>query len=595
MNSAPYLARFAALAIVLPLAACAAPQGRREVFEPSRHNIETQLLAAETELRGKDPEDAAEALAPLAGAPLDDLQRIRYQLLQAELALAEARPLAALQALPPAGEIRDPELALRAEADRAQALFLMGDAVAATQVLVLRERLTADPALRADNRELLWSNLRTTDLDTAVGPRLAHADKITRGWVELAVLSRSVWLNARDLQAQLEQWRVQHPGHPAEDRAAGISLAQAGGTRKVLQSVALLLPLSGSFAATAEAIRDGFFAAFFRAEVPRPTVRVYDTGATLDSLLAAYREALDEGAEFIVGPLKREDVATLAESGRQPVPVLALNYLDANRRAPFNFFQWGLAPEDEARQAAERAVTEHQYRAVALVPDSEWGSRVLAAFRGRLESLGGRVVEARTYSSDSRDHSEAIRALLVLDKSEERHRALTSTLGVKSEFEPRRRNDVDLVFIAARADHAQLLGPQLRFHRAGDLPIYATSLIYDGEAPAADLNGLRFCDMPWMLAQAGPGDTGQSWAALRSQLRTLFPGRSRDYTRLLALGYDAYTLVVLIESGQLSPGTFYPAGSGTLSLREDGVITRGLACAEIKNGAVKPLDVAPIP
>ncbi|MBI3171490.1 MAG: penicillin-binding protein activator, partial [Hydrocarboniphaga effusa] len=337
------------------------------------------------------------------------------------------------------------------------------------------------------------------------------------------------------------------------------------------------------------AIRDGFFAAFYRAAMPRPALRVYDTGATPDSLIAAYREALDDGAEFIVGPLKREDVAALAESGRQPVPVLALNYLDANRAAPFNFFQWGLAPEDEARQAAERAVTERQFRAVMLAPDSEWGGRVAGAFRERLESLGGKVVAARTYSSDSRDHSETIRALLLLDQSEERHRALTTTLGVKSEFEPRRRSDVDLVFIAARPDHAQLLGPQLRFHRAGDLPTYATSLIYDGDAPAADLNGLRFCDMPWMLAQDG------ELAALRSQLRTLFPGRGRDYTRLLALGYDAYTLAALLDKGQLSPGSYFPGGSGTLSLRADGVITRGLSCAQIRNGVVKPLDVSLAP
>ena len=596
MNSIRDLARFAALTIVLPLAACAAAQGTREVFRASPQAIETQLLTAETELRHNDIEDAAQALAPLADVPLDVTQRLHYQLLQAELALAEEKPLAALQALPPAGQIRDATLALRAEQNRAQALFLMGDAVGATQVLVQRERLTSDPVLRSANRELLWNGLRTSDLDTAAGLRLAQADKISRGWVDLAVLSRSVWLDARALQTQLDQWRAQYPAHPAAERAAGIQIAPPAASRKTLQSVALLLPLSGTYKDTAEAIRDGFFAAYYRAGTSRPAARVYDTGATPDTLLAAYREALDDGAEFIVGPLKREDVTALADSGRQPVPLLALNYLDENRPAPFNFFQWGLAPEDEARQAAERAVIDRQFRAVTLVPDSEWGSRVQGAFQKRLEALGGKVVSARSYASDSKDHSEAIRELLVLDKSEERHRALTSTLGVKSEFEPRRRADVDLVFIAARPDHAQLLGPQLRFHRTGDLPIYATSLIYDGEAPAADLNGLRFCDMPWMLTpDSPPGNKGNDWAALRSQLRTLFPTRGRDTTRLLALGYDAYTLMSLLDSGQLTPGSFFPAGSGTLSLREDGVITRGLVCAEIKNGVVRPLDVSATP
>ena len=136
-----------------------------------------------------------------------------------------------------------------------------------------------------------------------------------------------------------------------------------------------------------------------------------------------------------------------------------------------------------------------------------------------------------------------------------------------------------------RPEQARLIGPQLRFHRTGELPIYATATIYDGDAPPPDLSGLRFCDMPWMLAQDGEP------AALRSQLRTLFPARPKEFTRLLALGHDAYTLVQLIERGQMQAGSFFPAVSGTLSLRADGVITRGLNCAEIRNGRLVPLDL----
>jgi uncharacterized protein len=318
-------------------------------------------------------------------------------------------------------------------------------------------------------------------------------------------------------------------------------------------------------------------------------VRVYDTGASPDALLAAYHRALDEGAGFLVGPLTREDVATLAGQGRPPVPVLALNYLDAGRPAPFNFFQWGLAPEDEARQAAERAVADSQFRAVALVPEGDWGARVLQAFRERLQALGGAVVGERTYVASDRDHSEPIRALLSLDRSEERHRALTAALGVKTQFEPRRREDVDLVFLVARPDQARLLGPQLRFHRTGELPIYATSLVHDGSPPAADLNGLRFCDMPWMLSPDGP------LAGLRGELQALFPGRPREQVRLLALGHDAWTLVRLIDSGMLAANAYFPAASGTLTLRNDGVVARGLSCAEIRNGTLRPLDVVAAP
>ena len=70
-----------------------------------------------------------------------------------------------------------------------------------------------------------------------------------------------------------------------------------------------------------------------------------------------------------------------------------------------------------------------------------------------------------------------------------------------------------------------------------------------------------------------------------------FPARPKEHTRLLAMGHDAYTLVQLIERGQLQPGSFFPAASGTLSLRNDGVIARRLSCAEIRGNGLKPLEL----
>jgi uncharacterized protein len=580
-----------AVALALAIVACAAPRGPA-AQATSEAEKEALLSAAGAELAQGNAAGARAALQGVAPDQLEGLQQLRVQLLQAEVLLAEDKPIEALQLLPRSGQVADPALAARLEGIRAGALFRMGDAVGATRAMVQREGLLQDPAQLAASRDQLWAGLRATDLDTAAGLRLASADPVTRGWVELAVISRSVWLVPRDLDARLERWRVDYPAHPAEDRVPTLTQVAAAEQRRGTRTLALLLPLSGPHAAAAEAMRDGFFAAYYAARdpaMPQPAARVYDTGATPDTLLAAHRRALDDGAEFVIGPLTREEVTALADRGRPAVPVLALNYLDPGKAAPFNFFQWGLAPEDEARQAAERAIMDQQYRAVALVPEGDWGQRVLNAFRERLQALGGTVVGERTYVVADRDHSAPIRELLSLNQSEERHRSLTAALGMKSQFQPRRRDDVDLVFIAARPDSAKLLGPQLRFHRTGELPIYATSQIYEGDKPAADLNGLRFCDMPWMLSPGG------DFAQQRAALQALFPTRPREYTRLLAVGHDAYTLVRLIDGGQLRPGSFFPAASGTLSLREDGVISRGLACVEVRNGALRTLDVTLAP
>ena len=577
------------VAALTVLAACAAPGGGRA--QVSGDDAVGLMAAAEADLASGDPADARQWLAGLRAETLDPQLRARLRLLQAEILLAEGKAIEALQGLPLATELKAwPELALRAEADRALVLFRIGDTVGATRTLVAREKALADPAQVRANRELLWSGLAGADLDAAPTSRMVKADPVTRGWIEYATISRSVWLDARDQQERLARWRADFPNHPAEALAAAAP-AEAPRARGELRAVALLLPLSGRNAASAEAVRDGFFAAWYgaRGALPStPAVRVYDTGLTPDTLLAAYRNALDDGAEFVVGPLTREDVTALADSGRLAVPVLALNYLDAGKPAPFNLYQWGLAAEDEARQAAEHAIAARQVHAVALVPEGDWGDRVLRAFQERFVELGGTLLASATYVPTDRDYSTPIRALLALDASEERHRALTNVLGVRTQFQPRRRDDLDLVFIAARPEQAKLLGPQLRFHRTGELPVYATATIYDGDVPASDLAGLRFCDMPWMTSPDGDA------AALRSQLRTLFPTRPKEHTRLLAMGHDAYTLVQLIERGQLQPGTFFPAVSGTLSLRNDGVIARRLSCAEIRGNGLKALELPPL-
>lgn len=547
-----------------------------------------RLKAAEARLDEGDLAQARATLGEVDNAKLSAPQRAYRQILESELALAEGRPLKAVQVLPRPGTVADAGLAARVEEERAKALLQMGDAIGATDAFRRRGTLVDDPAFQAENLDLLWKELSRADLGLVTPEQLQRAAPATRGWLELAAISRASYAPTADLPNRLEDWRQKYPAHPGAARIDGIAATPA--PRAVIRNVALLLPLTGPYAATGEAVRDGFLSGYFQVPGSPITARIYDTGATVDTFRRAWQVALDQGAEFVVGPLRRDMVNALAADGRLPVPVLALNYLDPGQTAPFNFFQLGLAPEDEARQAAERAAADGQYRAVALVPEGDWGARILEAFRERYETLGGRLVAESRYPTESRDHSEEIRTLLALDWSEERHRTLTIALGTKTEFEPRRRQDVDLVFLVARPEQARLLGPQLRFHRTAGLPIYTTATIYDGEPPAMDLNGLRFCDMPWMLAGAGAAD--ERWALERARVGNLFPRHRSDYARLLALGRDALGLISLIENGHLQPGTYFPAASGTLSLDSNGLIRRRLSCVEIDRGKLATVTPA---
>ncbi|TXH03879.1 MAG: penicillin-binding protein activator [Nevskiaceae bacterium] len=359
----------------------------------------------------------------------------------------------------------------------------------------------------------------------------------------------------------------------------GIGTATGGG-------IALLLPLNGPLATSAGALRDGFVAADTR-NGSHHAVRVYDSGDSADAALAAYQQALRDGAQLVVGPLRKDAVAAIAALGQPAVPVLALNYLDDTAKAPFHLFQYGLAPEDEARAAAERAVADGGKRAIALVPRSEWGERVLAALDKRLRDLGGAVLKSARYAPGDTDYGKTIQDLLNLDASDARHKALTGILGEKTEFEQRRRDDIDFIFFAARPSDARMIWPQFRYYRATGLPVYATSLVYDGGGDN-ELNGVRFCDMPWMLQNDG------AVATLRTELAASQPA-AKSQPRLFAMGLDAYALSTMLLAGQVQTGTIYPAATGGLRMAPDGAIARTLSCAQFRDGGVRSLDPAATP
>lgn len=542
------------------------------------------LGAAQSAADAGDYRRAAELLDSIAPNSLDNARQTQLYTLRAQILLARDQPAEALKWLPLSG--LSAQQASQVHWLRAQALFRIGNGPSATYELVQRERYLS-PAQLTENRDAIWAGLFETPMDGDVLERMRNLDAQTRGWVELAVLVRE--------RGNVEAWRASYPGHPGAERigsvvAAPVQSASLGtrlmgflGGRPESDTVALLLPLTGAYSATAEAVRDGYLSAYFKKGGGQPAVRVYDAGVTPSGAVAAYQQALRDGTGFIVGPLRKEAVAAILDLGQPPVPMLALNYLDSSQPV-FNLFQFGLAPEDEARAAAERAVAEGGRRAIAFVPAADWGERALAAFTQRLQELGGSVLASSTYALGARDFSAPIKQLMSLEDSEARHRALSNTLARNSEFEPRRRDDVDFIFIVARPAEGHMIWPQFRYHRSGGLPTYATSLIFAGGSDI-ELNGLRFCDMPWMIGSK------PALTSLREDAAGLASLKSQP--RLFALGYDAYMLTQLIRKGDLQPSAGYPAASGELRLGVNGAIGRRLDCVQVESGKPVPLEAPP--
>ncbi len=592
--------------------------------------VEHQLRAASLWLRGGEAARAKTMLAALEEAALDTAQATRQRLLKARIALAERQPEQALSVLQAPLPLHDARAQAEAELLLAEAYDMQGNYLDAARGRVAREALLSGAIAIEDNQRAILRSLGALS-DNALQELRTSTDALG-GWMELLFIARNV--SAREAPRQISDWRKRYAGHPvresviaalfaqppralravdrAEDRqgrgqapavappqpSASVPSAQisAGyGTR-----IALLLPLSGPFAGAGGALRDAFLSAAHADAAGNTEVRVYDVGAEHNDpanpstelrigVLAAYQQAVQDGAQFIVGPLDKQGVKALLSLASMPVPTLALNYAESADGAPANnLYQFGLAPEDEARQAAERAWLEGRRQALLLVPQGEWGERMRHAFAARFEDLGGIVVDSQNYSPHGPDGPEFAGPVKRLLRFEETPKQ--KLLQDRKLPKATRRKDADMIFLAAQPGAARQLHPLLQFYYAEDLPVYATSHVYGGRPEPdkdQDLDGVLFGDMPWVLFETTPRQS------LRAALLDQAPAAFAQYTRLYAMGVDAYYLLGQLERLRNFPDERFAGETGGLSLDAAGRIYRHLVWAHFVEGEARLLEVAP--
>lgn len=338
--------------------------------------------------------------------------------------------------------------------------------------------------------------------------------------------------------------------------------------------IALLLPLSGNHAEAAKAIQDGYLASYYEQGGHKPAIRVYDTTQP-GGIQQVYEKALREGADFVVGPLTKEDVhqLSLLPAHQLQTPVLALNHHPQVRQAPRHFVQFSLTPELEAIQLAEKAKRKGFQTASIIVPENEWGTRISSAFIHRWEKLGGEIIRAVSVNPAA-DQATSVRRLLGIPDTQPKRRDEDENEKEK----PVRPQPVDVIVIAAPPEQARQLKPLMDFYYAHNIPTYATSSIYTGHPNPKrdmDMNGIIFCDMPWLIDPLR--------AKEMQQLLSRNPAKHSDqYKRLFAMGVDAYYLSTHMAA--LRAGEQYAGVTGELSLGQNNHIRRNLAWALMKRG-----------
>ena len=544
--------------------------------------IELQLAAASEWLAATRAPEASRVLGAI-GARLDTAQTQRRHQLEAEAALVSGRAQDAWQKINLVAEPAAADAATHYLELRRHIAFAAARPVDAVRAEIAAERFVAGADRTRLRRTLLDDLKAARERGVKLEPQ-ATQDPTVRGWLELGAMAVSARTSSLTGAAEAAQWRTRYPGHPATELIAQALAAPISGV-SAARHVALLLPLTGRAAAAAATLRDGFQAAIgLLPQELRPQVSIYDTGTV--AVPEAIEQARGAGADVIVGPLTREEVALAADTGTRGVPLLALNFLAADRAAPAGMYQFALSPEDEARAVAIRLLAENHKRGVAMAPTGDWGNRVLAAFQQQFVGGGGALLAQTGYDPAAHDYGSSISAAFGTSASEARHQRVQSIVGVRLAFEPRPRADIEFVFVAGQSASLRLLRPQLRFYYAGDIGIYSTSDAYAPDAGESnqDLEGVTYPEMPWLLS------ADSSIAEARALIDASAGQAGAPRSRLYAFGYDACQLAIELRSSGRDPSRVDINGlTGHLTVDADGRVHRELTWARIHDGVPTPL------
>jgi outer membrane PBP1 activator LpoA protein len=341
--------------------------------------------------------------------------------------------------------------------------------------------------------------------------------------------------------------------------------------------------MSGKYSKIANVIYAGILSAKELNEDERydPEIVLYDTGVQNQNILEHYQLAIDQGAEYVIGPLDKEAVETLSTQADISVPTLTLNYLPDHIDTPSNLYQFGLLPEDEAIQVAQRTFMDGHQRTLILSAQGDWQSRLTDTFINHYEELGGQVLDTQYYMTNNSDFSETLKDVLHITESEQRYQQLRASLGVKIKHQARRRQDAQAIFLIAPPKTARLIRPQINYYFGTDLSVYSTSHIFSGTENITkdrDINGVTYADIPWIL------DPKLADEILR-ELLEIETGRDyKDHPRFAALGIDAYNLPMQITTLLAIQNSSYSGLAGRLSMHDNNRLYRELLWGKFVNG-----------
>jgi ABC-type branched-subunit amino acid transport system substrate-binding protein len=334
--------------------------------------------------------------------------------------------------------------------------------------------------------------------------------------------------------------------------------------------VALILPLSagGNAGLAGQAMRNAADLALAEFNAPNIQLLVKDDAGTPDAARAGAQQALDEGAEIILGPLFAQSVSVVGQIARpRNIPMIAFS-TDANV-ASTGIYLLSFLPETDVARIVQYASSNGKRSYAALVPDNPYGTVVEGAFRQDVARHNGQIVALEHYP-----HDKAAMAAPIKTVAQAAVRADALFIPDGGDAVP------DVIQMLAgsglNAKKIQLLGTGLW----DDPRIFSTPGLEGGWYAAPDSAGYR---------------------SFTARYRSRY---NQDPVRTATLAYDAVALVAALVKTQQDPQQRFsqqvltnPSGftgiDGLFRFRPDGTNERGLAVLRVSQAGAQIISPPP--
>lgn len=356
--------------------------------------------------------------------------------------------------------------------------------------------------------------------------------------------------------------------------------------------VAVLLPLSGRLAELGTGMLEAAQIAVFDLAGPDFELLVFDTEGSPESASEAARQAVDQGATLILGPLLAASTRAAAPWARAAgVPMISFS--SDRRVAGDGVFVIGFTPDAEVERVVQHATSRGITRYAAIAPDTPYGSVVTETLRRTVQATGGTVTHLELVDPRTPDFTGALERLTAASAARPEAGATgpIATVMVADRSVSETPFGFEAVLVAEGGDRLRSL--------AATLPAYG---IEDG---VVRVLGTGTWDEPWIRDE--PALQGGWFAAPDPRWRSGFVQSytatyGRPPARLTSLAYDAAALAAVLARG-LGGSTFTPevltvpsgfiGSEGIFRFRSGGVAERGLAIMEVTPFGTNVVSDAP--